>query len=208
MDGTVATWLTHREAAERLRVTPATVADAARRMKWPSRLRKDNTIEVEVPGEVLAEAQALAGDATPVATFDAATLEAAIKAGLQPLQTVIEVLTENLRANHAAAEILALERATAQADSAELRQKHTSDEQRIAELKPALERETRDRQTLQAQVDRAREEYHAANARTARAAAAGFQQELRREDVETEIAQLKREIEALKFRKRRWWWPR
>ena len=55
MDVPAATWLTYRDAAERLKVTPAMVADAARRMKWPSRLQNDDTAEVEVPGEVLAE---------------------------------------------------------------------------------------------------------------------------------------------------------
>jgi hypothetical protein len=144
----------------------------------------------------------------PFPTYHAATLEAAIKAALQPLQTVIEVLIEDLRVNRAATEVLILERAAAKADAAELRQKHAADERRIADLKPALERETQDRQTLQAQADRAREAYHAANSRAAKAAASGFKEELRREDVEMELALLKREIEALKARKRRWWWSR
>ena len=97
MDVPAATWLTYRDAAERLKVTPAMVADAARRMKWPSRLQNDDTAEVEVPGEVLAEAETGAGGTTsqtPLA-IDASTLEAALKAAMQPLQAVIDALLEN-----------------------------------------------------------------------------------------------------------------
>ena len=203
-----AIWLTYRKAAERLKVTPATVADAARRMKWPSRLRSDATSEVEVPGEVLAEAETATRDTTaPAAAIDAATLEAAIKAAVHPLRAVIDALLENARASRAAVEALILERNAARADTAELREKTTVNEQQIADLKPTLEREVRDRRSLQTQADLAREAHHAASERAARATAAGFREELRREDVEAEIAQLRREIEASKARKRRWWWP-
>ena len=203
-----AIWLTYREAAERLKVTPATVADAARRMKWPSRLRKDTTSEVEVPGEVLAEAETATRDTTaPAAAIDAATLEATIKAAVQPLQAVIDALLENARASRAAIEALVFERNAARTDAAGLREKTAINEQQIADLKPALEREVRDRRSLQTQADLAREAHHAASERAARASASGFKEELRREDVEAEIAQLRREIEALKARKRRWWWP-
>jgi hypothetical protein len=74
-------------------------------------------------------------------------------------------------------------------------------------LKPALEREVRDRRSLQTQADLSRETHRAASERAARASASSFKEELRREDVEAEIAQLRREIETLKARKRRWWWP-
>lgn len=209
MDVPAATWLTYRDAAERLKITPAMVADAARRMKWPSRLRNDNTTEVEVPGEVLAEAETRVGDTTSqtLLAIDASTLEAALKAAMQPLQAVIDALLENARASRAAIEVLLLERAAAQTDAAGLREKTTVNEQRIADLTPALEREIRDRRSLQAQADLARDAYHAANERAARASASSFREELRREDVEAEIAHLKREIESLKSRKRRWWWP-
>jgi hypothetical protein len=203
-----ATWMTYCEAAERVKVTPAMVTDAACRLKWPSRLRNDNTPEVEVPGEVLAEAETAARDTTPrtVLAIDAATLEAAVKAAVQPLQKVIDVLVENSRASRAAIETL-LERNAARADVAGLREKATVDEQQIADLKPALEREARDRRSLQTQADLAREAHHAANERAARASASSFREELRREDLEAGIAQLRHEIEALKSRKRRWWWP-
>jgi chromosome segregation ATPase len=204
-----ATWMTYCEAAERVKVTPAMVTDAACRLKWPSRLRNDNTPEVEVPGEVLAEAETAARDTTPrtVLAIDAATLEAAVKAAVQPLQKVIDVLVENSRASRAAIETLLLERNAARADVAGLREKATVDEQQIADLKPALEREARDRRSLQTQADLAREAHHAANERAARASASSFREELRREDLEAGIAQLRHEIEALKSRKRRWWWP-
>jgi hypothetical protein len=210
MDAPAATWLTHREAAERLNVTPAMVADVARRMKWPNRLRDDNSAEVEVPGEVLAEALTRPRDTTPLVppVIDATALEAAIKAAVRPLQAVIDALLENLRASREAIEIMLLERTAARADAAGLREKTKVNEQQIAELKPALERETRDRQTLQLQSDLARGGHHAANERAARASAAGFKEELRREEVEAEIEKLKREIEALKAHKRRWWWSR
>lgn len=200
--------MTYCEAAERVKVTPAMVTDAACRLKWPSRLRNDNTPEVEVPGEVLAEAETAARDTTPrtVLAIDAATLEAAVKAAVQPLQKVIDVLVENSRASRAAIETL-LERNAARADVAGLREKATVDEQQIADLKPALEREARDRRSLQTQADLAREAHHAANERAARASASSFREELRREDLEAGIAQLRHEIEALKSRKRRWWWP-
>jgi hypothetical protein len=209
MDVPAAIWLTYREAAERLKVTPATVADTAHRMKWPSRLWNDGTPEVEVPGEVLAEAAAAARDRTPptVPAIDAATLEAAIKAAILPLQAVIDALLENARASRAAVEALILERNAARTDATGLKEKTAINEQLIADLKPALEREVRDRRSLQTQADLAREAHHAANERAARASASGFREELRREDVEAEIAQLRREIETLKARKRRWWWP-
>jgi len=209
MDIPAANWLTYREAAERLKVTPATVADAARRMKWPSRSRSDGMPEVDVPSEVLAEAAAAARDATPpaVPAIDAATLEAAVKAAIQPLQAVIDVLVENSQASRAAIEVLLLARAAARTDAAGLKEKTAINEQQIADLKPTLEREVRDRRSLQTQADLAREAHHAANERAARASASGFREELRREDVEAEIAQLRREIEMLKARKRRWWWP-
>jgi hypothetical protein len=62
----------------------------------------------------------------------------------------------------------------------------------------------RDRRSLQTQADLAREAHHVANERAAKASASSFREELSREDVETEIAQLRREIETLKARKRRW----
>ncbi|WIM12928.1 hypothetical protein [Enhydrobacter sp.] len=199
-----AIWLTYREAAERLKVTPATVADTARRMKWPSRPRNDDTSEVEVPGEVLAEAPETA---VPAVAIDAVALEAAIKAAVQPLQAIIDALLENARASRAAVEALILERNAARADAAELQENTTVNEQKIADLKPALEREVRDRRSLQTQADLSRQAHHAASERAARASASSFKEELRREDVEAEIAQLRREIETLKARKRRWWRP-
>jgi hypothetical protein len=207
MDAPSATWLTFRDAAWRLKVTPATVTDAARRLKWPSRLRDDGTPEVEVPGEVLAEAETAPRE-TMVATpaIDASALEAAIRAGMQPLQAVVDALLENARVSRAAIETLVLERNAARTAAAGLKDRTTANEQQIADLKPALEREARDRRTLQTQADLAREGHRAADERAARASASSFREELRREDVEAEIALLKREIESLKSRKRRWWW--
>jgi chromosome segregation ATPase len=206
MDAPSATWLTYRGAALRLKVTPATVTDAARRMKWPSRLR-DGTPEVEVPGEVLAEAENATRDAMAVApAIDASALESAIRAGVQPLQAVIDALLENARASRAI-ETLILERNAAQTAAAGLKDRTTVNEQQIADLKPALERETRDRRSLQTQADLARGGHRAADERAARASASSLREELRREDVEAEIALLKREIETLKSRRRRWWWP-
>jgi hypothetical protein len=207
MDAPCAIWLTYRDAAWRLKVTPATVTDAARRMKWPSRLRDDGTPEVEVPAEVLAEAKTAPRDtmaATPA--IDASALEAAVRAGVQPLQAVIDALLENARASRAAIETLVLERNAARTAAAGLKDRTTVNEQQIADLKPALEREARDRRNLQTQADLAREGHRAADERAARASASSFREELRREDVEAEIALLKREIETLKSRKRRWWW--
>jgi hypothetical protein len=86
-------------------------------MKWPSRPRNDDTPEVEVPGEVLAETPETT---VPAAAIDAVTLEAAIKAAVQPLQAVIDALLENARASRAAVEALILERNAARADAAEL----------------------------------------------------------------------------------------
>jgi hypothetical protein len=63
-DVSAVAWLTYRDAAERLKVTPAMVADTAR-MKWPSRLQNDNTAEVELPGEVLAEVETGQGARRP-----------------------------------------------------------------------------------------------------------------------------------------------
>ena len=210
MDAPAAAWLTYRDAARRLKVTPATVADVARRMNWPSRVRDDDSAEIEVPGEVLAEAETRPGETAPqvLQAIDAAALETAIKAAMQPLQAVISELSENLRASREATEIMLRERTAARADAAGLREKTTISEQQIAELKPALEREARDRRTLQAQVDQARGAHHAASERAARASAAGFEEELRREELEAEIAKLRREIEGLKARERRWWWSR
>ena len=207
MDAPFATWLTYRDAALRLKVTPAAVTDAARRMKWPSRLRDDGTPEIEVPAEVLAEAENAPRETmatTPA--IDASALEAAVRAGVQPLQAVIDALLENARASRAAIETLVLERNAAQMAAAGLKDRTTVNEQQIADLKPALEREARDRRNLQTQAYLALEGHRAADERAARASASSLREELRREDVEAEIALLKREIETLKSRQRRWWW--
>jgi uncharacterized small protein (DUF1192 family) len=48
-------WLTYKAAGERLGLRPATVADCARRDRWPMRKRNDTgEPEVEVPGVLLA----------------------------------------------------------------------------------------------------------------------------------------------------------
>lgn len=138
--------------------------------------------------------------------IDASALEAAVRAGVQPLQAVIDALLENARASRAAIETLVLERNAAQMAAAGLKDRTTVNEQQIADLKPALEREARDRRNLQTQADLAREGHRAADERAARASASSLREELRREDVEAEIALLKREIETLKSRQRRWWW--
>jgi len=207
MDAPAATWLTHLDAAERLKVTPAMVVDAAGRMKWPSRRRRDDTPEVQVPCAVLAEADAAAattGATAPGAATDAAALEAAIKMAVQPLQAVIEALLENARVTSTAIETLVCKRNDAQANAAGVKAGTTAIEQQIADLEPALERETRDRPSLQTQADLAREGRRAADERASRASVSSFREGLRREDVEAEIALLKREIEALKSRQRRY----
>jgi transposase len=61
-------------------------------------------------------------------------------------------------------------------------------------LKPALEREVRDRRSLQTQADLAREAHHAANERAAKASASSFREELRREDVEAEKRRIVDEV--------------
>src|SRR6185312_6976711 len=140
------------------------------------------------------------------------SLLVAIRTKAPILQTPSEQISctdcQNVRrASRAATEVLLLARAAGRTDAAGLGEKAAINEQQIADLKPALEREVRDRRSLQTQADLAREAHHAANERAAKASASSFREELRREDVEAEIAQLRREIGTLKARKRRWWWP-
>jgi hypothetical protein len=59
--------------------------------------------------------------------------------------------------------VLLLARAAGRTDAAGLGEKAAINEQQIADLKPALEREVRDRRSLQTQADLAREAHHAAN---------------------------------------------
>jgi hypothetical protein len=173
MNAPTACWMTQAEAADRLKVTLAMVVDAATRLQWPSRLRDDQVVEIEVPGMVLLEAQARPdlrpSNERPV---DARAIEVGVKAAIQPLHQTMEELVEALWASRAATEAVHGERTAANAATA-----------------------------------KAREETAGATARAVRAAASSLKEELRREDLETEIRGLRREIAVLKERKRRWWWP-
>jgi len=100
-----------------MKVTSANVADAARRMKWPSRLGSDDTAESEIaPRDTTARA---------VPPIDAAAFEAVVKMAVPPLQAVIDLLVEDARASRADVETLRLERDAAWADAAGLREKTT-----------------------------------------------------------------------------------
>jgi septal ring factor EnvC (AmiA/AmiB activator) len=88
-------WLTYREAAERLGITPDAVARRARRHKWPKLLpnRPGNAVRIQIPADQLLRPTpppALAPEPPPRADAMAAEAVAALQAELARLTDLAE----------------------------------------------------------------------------------------------------------------------
>jgi chromosome segregation ATPase len=198
-------WLTYHQVAERLGLRTAGAAAArARRAKWPKRTRND-TLEVEVcvPADVLAAGPSTArqrrhppngaGDSAP-ATADA------VAAAVAPLQSIIESLSGELNAAHAASDALRDQLAAAEAKAAEFKGRSNA-------IEAGLEQAIAERRDLQQRVDHLRREYQAIQERIVLAQAETLDERRRRHATEDAMARLKYELNELQQAadRRRWW---
>ena len=149
------TWMTYRQAADQLGLTPEAVAARARRRHWPKRknpARNDDLIEILVPGEDLAEALAKARkrpqerqqpDVPPDVAPD---VGAAVQAAVAPLQALLEREAADRRTLQAQADALRDKLAAAQLEAASAtgsanteRAKREAAEARAADLQRQVE---------------------------------------------------------------------
>ena len=196
-------WLTYHQVAEQLGLRTAGAAAArARRAKWPKRTRNDTlAVEVCVPAEVLAagpskprERRRPANGADDGATADA------VAAAVAPLHSIIESLSDELNAAHAADDALRDQLAAAQASAAEFKGRSMA-------IEAALEQANGERRDLQQRVDHARREYQAIQERIVLAQAETLDERRRRHAIEDVMARLKHELNELQqaSERRRWW---
>ncbi|HLG45892.1 MAG TPA: hypothetical protein VKY24_06600 [Reyranella sp.] len=199
------TWLTYHQVAERMGLRTASAAAArARRAKWPKRIRND-TLEVEVcvPAEALVAGPPKADEGRQShesGDESAPTTAEAIAAAVAPLQGIIESLSSELNAAHAANDALREEVAAAQAAAAELRGKSLA-------VEAALERELTERRDLQQQVEHLRREYRSVHERVVQAQSEAFDERRVRLSTEDQLMRLKHRLNELQqaSERRRWW---
>lgn len=199
------TWLTYHQVAERMGLRTASAAAArARRAKWPKRIRND-TLEVEVcvPAEALVAGPPKADEGRQShegGDESAQTTAEAIAAAVAPLQSIIESLSSELNAAHAANDALRQEVAAAQAATAELRGKSLA-------VEAALERELTERRDLQQQVEHLRREYRSVHERVVQAQSEAFDERRIRLSTEDQLMRLKHQLNELHqaSERRRWW---
>jgi len=199
-------WLTYHQVAERPGLRTAGAAAArARRAKWPKRTRND-TLEVEVcvPAEVLTAGPPKPRERRqpPDAAHDSAQATAkAVAAAVAPLHSIIESLSGELNAAHAASDALRDQLAAARAEGAEFKGKSLA-------IEAALERVIGERRDLQQKVDHVRREYQAIQERIVQAQSETLDERRRRHSAEDLMARLKHELTELQQigeRRRRWW---
>jgi chromosome segregation ATPase len=198
-------WLTYHQVAERLGLRTAGAAAArARRAKWPKRTRNDTlAVEVCVPAEVLAAGPSKPRERRhpPNGADDSAQATAkAVAAAVAPLQSIIESLSGELNAAHAASDALRDQLAAAQTKAAELKGRSTA-------VEAALEQAMAERRDLQQRVDHVRREYQAIQERIVQAQAETLDERRRRHATEDVLARLKYELNELQqaSERRRWW---
>ncbi len=207
-------WMTYRKLAAALGLrSPHTAAARARRARWPKRIRNDTTeAEIAVPADVLAQAQQRPKDRRPPSDKRPADrdLRAAVGVAVAPLQATIQSLLTDLQKARETIDGLRAEAASHQADVAERRGAAAAKDAQIADLKAALEREVQDHRALRLQIERTRQELRAAEERVVKAKAQTLDGERERDQLQQEIARLKRELIVAESaqKRRRWWWPR
>jgi len=198
-------WLTYHQVAERLGLRTAGAAAArARRAHWPKRTRND-TLEVEVcvPAEVLTAGPLKPRERRqpPANGSDSAQATAkAVAAAVAPLQSIIESLSGELNAAHAASDALRDQLAAAQAGADEFKGRSMA-------IEAALEEMTAERRDLLQRVDHVRREYQAVQERIVQAQSETLDERRRRHAVEDVMARLKYELNELQqaSQRRRWW---
>ena len=141
------TWMTYRQAADQLGLTPEAVAARARRRHWPKRknpARNDDLIEILVPGEDLAEALAKARKRPQ--ERQQPDVGAAVQAAVAPLQALLEREAADRRTLQAQADALRDKLAAAQLEAASAtgsanteRAKREAAEARAADLQRQVE---------------------------------------------------------------------
>ena len=200
-------WSTYTQLAAHLGLpSPSAAAARARRGGWLKRRGKTAQVEVLVPGPLLAKRRALtsptmAQSSKPATVETVAPLSVALEQqefGAKMLQTVLELARAAI--------------ATAQVDATKANILQKAAEDRVADLSARLEREEAERRTLQqrtdglhAQADELREMLSAVRVKATQAEAQGAKAHAEAVAERGRAAELRRQLEALEAKKRRWW---
>jgi hypothetical protein len=201
-------WLTYTQIAAHLGLRGRNAAAArARRGGWLKRPRgKTAQVEVLVPGRLLAKRPALSSP-TMVQSSRPATMET-----VAPMSVALEQQEFGTKMLQTVLELARAAIATAQVDATKANTLQKAAEDRVADLSARLEREEAERRALQQQKDslhtqaaELREMLSAIRVKATQAEAQGAKAHAEAVAERGRAAELRRQLEALQVKKRRWW---
>jgi len=205
-------WLTFTQMAAHLGLrSPNAAAALARRGGWMKRPRgKTAEVEVLVPGRLLAKGSELTASMRPppmVRTSGPATMET-----VAPMSVALEQQEFGAKMLQTVLELARAAIATAQVDAIKANTLQKAAEDRVADLSARLEREEAERRALQqqkdslhAQADELREMLSVIRIKVNQAEGQGAKAHAEAVAERGRAADLRRQLEALQVKKRRWW---
>ena len=205
-------WLTYSQVAAHLDLrSPSAAAARARRAGWLKRPRgKTAQVEVLVPARFLAKRPAPTSSMPPptrLRSSGSTTIET-----VAPMSVALEQQELGVKLLQTVLELARAAIATAQVDATKANTLQKEAEDRVAELSGRLEREEAERRALQQQKDslhtqanELREMLLAIRVKATQAEAQGAKAHAEAVAERGRAAELRRQLEALQVKKRRWW---